>query len=73
MIPASLVFLDAMPLTENGKVERARRCRAPDTSRPELEVRFQPPLTGVTGHTRRHLVLGPGDRRAWDCRTTSST
>jgi hypothetical protein len=41
---------------------RTRRAAGPDTSRPELEVRFQPLLT-ESQPTRRHLVLGPGIER----------
>jgi amino acid adenylation domain-containing protein len=44
MIPAVFVTLEALPLTPNGKVNR-KALPASDTTRPELEVVYQPPQT----------------------------
>ena len=46
MIPSSFIFLSAIPLTTNGKVDRAA-LPAPDHSRPELEEQFVAPRDQV--------------------------
>jgi acyl carrier protein len=46
MIPSSFIFLEAMPLTSNGKIDR-KALPAPDHSRPDISEAFAAPRTPI--------------------------
>ena len=52
LIPSAFVFLDEMPLTENGKVNRNTLPR-PEQIRPELEQAYVEPRTEIEGKLAR--------------------
>ncbi|PYP93124.1 MAG: non-ribosomal peptide synthetase [Candidatus Angelobacter sp. Gp1-AA117] len=46
MLPASVMYLEALPLTAHGKIDR-RGLPVPEHSRPELEESYVPPATDL--------------------------
>ncbi|MGB7946554.1 MAG: condensation domain-containing protein, partial [Candidatus Binatia bacterium] len=67
MIPSTLVYLNAMPLTPNGKIDRGV-LPAPDRSRPELEESYVAPrdpneeiLAGIWGEILKVDKVGMYD------------
>ncbi len=71
MVPAMYVFLEALPLTINRKVDR-RRLPKPDYERPELEASFVAPDTSTEQELAK-IWLEISELNAWVCMITSSS
>ena len=64
MTPNEYVFLDAMPLTPNGKLDR-KALPAPEHDRKDLLEAYAPPTTPVEEALCGHLARGPLPRTGW--------
>ena len=61
MVPSAFVFLPALPLTANGKVD-VRALPAPEGTRASLGATYTPPQSELERRVRRRMARGPQAR-----------